>query len=525
MNIKHLLAGICAAMLCLNTGCGSDGKQYDIVIYGGNCAGIMAAVQAKKMGKSVIVLEQLDRIGGLTTGGLGEVDHGKKSSIGGLAMEYFSRVGAKYGSDEAFFKFEPKVALEVFQDYVREFDIPVVYEELIDLQKGVEKEGNRIVAIKMESGNVYRGRMFIDASYEGDLMAVAGVSYTYGREGNAMYGETNNGIRANGADEIPYGIDPYIVPGDKSSGLLPRVNPTRGGNVGDGDKGIQAYCYRMCLTNDPENRIMVEKPEGYNELEYELMLRCMQSEEMAVWRCFKLSPMPHAKTDSNNNYGVSTDFNGGNQEYVNASHQRRAEIRKEHEIYQKGLVWTVQNHPRVPKRFKDFYAEWGLPKDEFTENGNWPQQIYIRECRRLLGEYLVTEHDCRREVLVDDPIAMGSYAMDSHHTQYFVNELGFVQPEGGFYDILKTPYPVSYRAITPKEAECANLLVPVCVSATHAAFGSIRMEPVFMMMGQAAGMAASMAIDGGTSVQKIEYPVLRKQLEAADFVLEAKPEE
>lgn len=485
----------------------------------------MAAVQAKKMGKSVIVLEQLDRIGGLTTGGLGEVDHGKKSSIGGLAMEYFTRVGAKYGSDEAFFKFEPKVALEVFQDYVREFDIPVVYEELIDLQNGVEKEGNRIVAIKMESGNVYRGRMFIDASYEGDLMAVAGVSYTYGREGNAMYGETNNGIRANGADEIPYGIDPYIVPGDKSSGLLPRVNPTRGGNVGDGDKGIQAYCYRMCLTNDPENRIMVEKPEGYNELEYELMLRCMQSDEMAVWRCFKLSPMPHAKTDSNNNYGVSTDFNGGNQEYVNASHQRRAEIRKEHEIYQKGLVWTVQNHPRVPKRFKDFYAEWGLPKDEFTENGNWPQQIYIRECRRLLGEYLVTEHDCPPRGAGRRPDCHGLLCDGFAPHPIFCQRTGF-RAAGG--RILRHPENPLSGQLPGDNAEGGRMRQPARPGLRFGHPCGVRVDPHGARLHDDGGRAAGMAVQWPrrrTSVSEDRYPVLRKQLEAADFVLEATPEE
>lgn len=498
-------------------------ESYDIVIYGGNSAGIMTAVQAKRIGKSVVVLEQLDRIGGLTSGGLGEVDHGKKSSIGGLALEYFTRIAKKYNEKEPKYKFEPKVALEVFQDYVKEYDIPVVYNELIDLKNGVEKKGNKILSIKMESGNVYKGKIFIDASYEGDLLGLSGVSYTYGREGNKMYNETNNGIRQNGYDEVPPGIDPYIVKGDKNSGLLPRINRCRGGEVGDGDKGIQAYNYRMCLTDKGSNRTMIEKPDGYNEQEYEILLRAMEL-NMPVDRVFKLSPMPNRKTDSNNHYGISTDFNGGNQEYVHASHQRRAEIRKQHEIYQKGLVWTVQNHPRTPKKYRDFYAGWGLPKDEFVENGNWPQQIYVRECRRMIGEYVVTEHDCKRAVLVNDPIALGSYAMDSHHTQYFVNDEGFVQPEGGFYDKLKDPYPVSFRAIVPKQKECGNLIVPVCVSATHAAFGSIRMEPVFMMLGQSAATVAGMAIDGNIDVQKINYPKLKEILLKDGHVLEYNPE-
>jgi hypothetical protein len=494
-------------------------KVYDIVIYSGNSAGITAAVQAKKLNRSVIVIEQLDRIGGLTSGGLGEVDHGKKSSIGGLAFEYFTRIGKKYNEKGAKYTFEPKIALEVFQDFVREYDIPVVYNELIDLKGGVEKKGNKIVSVRMESGNIYRGKVFIDASYEGDLMAVAGVSCTYGREGNRMYGETNNGIRRNGADEVPPGIDPYIVKGDKSSGLLPRINRTRGGDVGDGDRGIQAYCYRMCLTDKGTNRIMIEKPVGYSEPEYEILIRAMEL-DMPVDRAFKLSPMPNRKTDSNNHYGISCDFNGGNQDYVNASHQRRAEIRKQHEIYQKGLVWTVQNHPRVPKKYRDYYAGWGLPKDEFTENGHWPQQIYIRECRRMVSDYVVTEHDCKGHTVVNDPVALGSYAMDSHHTQYFINEDGFVQPEGGFFDVLKDPYPVSFRAIVPKEKECSNLIVPVCLSATHAAFGSIRMEPVFMMLGQTASTIADMSINGTVSVQKVKYPELRERLLSDKQILE-----
>ena len=510
-------------MICL-LGCllgfaSCSGKRYDIVIYGGTSSGIIAAVQAAKEGKSVVVIEPSDRIGGMTTGGLGETDHGKRTTIGGLAGEYYRRVGAEYGKPEAW-RFEPKVALKVYRDMVREYDIPLFLDEYIDLKDGVTKKDGRITSIRMESGREFRGKVFIDATYEGDLMALAGVSYVVGRESNAEFGEKGNGIRMHGPElnELPDGIDPYIVPGDSTSGLLPRVNRTAGGKNGDGDSKVQAYCFRMCLTNDPDNRIMVEKPEGYDSLEYELLLRALEN-GMDVKRCFKLSPMPNRKTDSNNHYGVSTDWNGANWDYPEADHKRRAEIRKAHETYQKGFLWTVQNHPRSPQAAKEYYRGYGLPKDEFTENGHWPQQLYVRESRRMRGETVITEHEVLQERSTENSIGLGSYAMDSHNTQYFVNNRGFVNTEGGYFTKIAHPYPISYGAITPQKAECSNLLVTICVSATHAAYGSVRMEPVFMILGQSAATAAAIAIDEGVAVQEVDYGTLRKKLLADGQIL------
>ncbi|SDE43315.1 FAD dependent oxidoreductase [Paenibacillus sp. UNCCL117] len=490
-------------------------KQYDIVIYGGTAAGIVAAVQASVMDKSVIVIEPSQRIGGLTTGGLGDTDVGMKEAIGGLSLEFYRRVARKYSQDGACWLFEPKVALEVLQEWVVENNIEVVYGERLELQDGVTKEGSTITSIRMESGNVYRGKMFIDASYEGDLMGKSRVSYFVGRESNAQYGETLNGIHP--GNELPSGIDPYVVKGVPSSGLLLRVNPDRGGNIGDGDNKIQAYNFRMCLTNNPDNRLEIEKPEGYNEADYEILFRAIEQGQHSKF--FKLNLVTPDKTDSNNNSGISTDYNGMNHNYAEADYRTREQIWKAHRLYQQGYVWTIQNHPRVPEEIRAVYKPWGLPLDEFIESGHWSPQLYIRESRRMISDYVVTEHVVRLENHVPDSVGMGSFAMDSHHTQYYINEDGHVSTEGGFYVKLKAPYPISYRALVPKRTECTNLIVPVCVSATHAAYGSIRMEPVFMILGQSAAAAAALALEADGIVQNVKYERLHAVLVQENQVL------
>ncbi len=494
-------------------------KRYDIVIYGGTAAGIAAAVQARKMGKSTVVIEQGRRIGGLTSGGLGDTDIGMKQAIGGLSLEFYRRVARKYSQDEARWLFEPKVALEVLQDWVTEYDIEVAYGERLDLQDGVTKQGSAIVSIRMESGTVFRGKAFIDASYEGDLMGKAGISYRVGRESNSLYGETLNGIRHGSENELPPGIDPYVVNGVPSSGLLRRVNPHPGGNHGDGDAKLQAYNFRMCLTNNPDNRLEIEKPEGYDEADYEILFRAIEQGQRSKF--FKLNRVTSDKTDSNNNSGISTDYNGMNHGYAEADYRTREHMWNAHRLYQQGYVWTIQNHPRVPEDIRAVYKPWGLPRDEFVDSGHWSPQLYIRESRRMIGEHVVTEHVVRLKESVPDSIGMGSFAMDSHHTQYYVNEDGHVSTEGGFYVKLAAPYPISYRAILPKRAECTNLIVPVCMSATHAAYGSIRMEPVFMILGQSAAAAASLALDTDGIVQNVRYEQLRSNLHQENQVLYA----
>lgn len=485
--------------------------RYDLVIYGGTSAGIAAAVQAKRMGQRAVVLEPTFRLGGLSSGGLGDTDFGVKSAIGGLALEFYERLGRKYGQEEAVWMFEPKMASAVFQDWVDEYGIDVRYGERLALPDGVSKTENRIDAVRMESGRVYEGRMFMDAGYEGDLMKAAGVSYATGREANRVYGERYNGIQTAAAvkNQLPPGIDPYRTKGVPSSGLLPGVNPDAGGEDGEGDGRIQAYCYRMCLTDDPNNRMMVERPERYDERDYELMFRAI---EQGQTRFFKLRMLPNRKTDSNNDFGFSTDYIGYNYDYPEGDYAARERIAAAHETYQKGLLWTLRHHPRVPEDIRRFYRDWGLPLDEFADYGHWTPQLYIRESRRMVGATVMNENHVFLRTPAEDSIGMGSYTMDSHNVQRHVHRDGYVVNEGDVQIKLQAPYPIGYGSIVPKEEECGNLFVPVCLSASHIAYGSIRMEPVFMALAQSAATAAALAIDGDVAAQRVPYAALRKRL-------------
>jgi len=508
--------------------------DYDIVIYGGTSAGIAAAVESSRMGKSVLVIEPSDRIGGLSTGGLGATDIGNKIAIGGISREFYERIAQKYATPDAWkwqeredpvetkWTFEPGIAYEVFEDLVQEHRIPVEFNERLDLRDGVHKTGGRIQSIKMESGKSFNARVFIDASYEGDLMALAGVSYTVGRESNSEYGESLNGVQTKLGHyhQFPDHVDPYIVKGKPSSGLLPNVNQDPGAE-GSADNKVQAYCFRMCLTNVSDNRIPFEKPEKYAELEYELLFRALEAGYTGP--LFIMTKMPNGKTDSNNKGPFSSDFIGKNYNYPDGDYKTREEIIKAHEIYQKGLLWTLANHPRIPQEIREEYSTWGLPKDEFTDNGHWTPQLYIREARRMVSDFVMTEHHCTQDsITAEQSVGMGAYTMDSHHTQRYITEEGFVKNEGDVEVGGFAPYPISYKALVPKESECNNLLVPVCLSASHIAFGSIRMEPVFMVLGQSAALAACLAIDDQVSVQDIDYYKLKAVLLSKGQVLTAK---
>lgn len=509
-------------------------KMYDVVVYGATSAGITAAIQVHRMGKTVIVVAQGTHIGGLTTGGLGQTDIGNKYVIGGISREFYERIAKKYAKPEswkwqkkedyqangqrkvtdnesAMWTFEPKIAMEVFADFIRENEISVVYNERLDFSKGVQKDGSEIKFITSETGKKYYGKVFIDASYEGDLMALSGVSYTVGRESGDKYGEDLNGVRTKQAKyhQFPDGVDPYVVPGNPSSGLLPGVNP----NIdpeGTGDNKVQAYCFRMCLTNVPENMISFEKPEEYDEREYEILFRSIEAGFDS--RFFIMSTMPNRKTDSNNFGPVSSDFIGRNYRFPDGDYRKRAEIIQAHEIYQKGLMWTLANHPRIPEEIRKEFSSWGLPKDEFTESGHWPPQLYIREARRMISDFVMTQHHCMQDSVVTQSVGMGAYTMDSHNVQRYVNAEGYLKNEGDVEVGGFGPYPISYKAIVPKRDQCTNLLVPVCLSASHMGFGSIRMEPVFMVLGQSAATAACLAIDEGGAVQNLNYNVLRARL-------------
>jgi hypothetical protein len=521
-------------------------KVYDVVIYGGTASGVAAAVQATRMGKSVALLEPGTRLGGLTTGGLGQTDIGNKAAIGGIAREFYQAIRKHYDNpaawkwqtrqeyqdsgqtrtaagEEAMWTFEPSAALKILNDWVRENGIDVGYNQRLDRRAGVAMTRAipwRILAIRMESGVAYRGRMFIDATYEGDLLAAANVRYAIGREANAQYGETLNGVQTQHAKYHQFvpGVDPYVRAGDPSSGLLPFLDPQGPGEEGAGDRRIQAYCFRMCLTDHPENRIPFHQPEGYNEQWFELLLRNYEAGERGMpWIN---SAMPNRKTDTNNRTGFSTDFIGQNYDWPEASYEQRAQILAQHRLYQQSLMWTLANHPRIPEHVRREVSRWGMCKDEFSEGGGWQEQLYVREARRMVSDYVMTQHHCQGRTVAADAVGLAAYGMDSHNVQRYVTADGQARNEGDVEVGGFSPYPVSYRSIVPAANQCANLLVPVCLSASHIAYGSIRMEPVFMVLGQSAATAAAQALDEQVAVQQVDYAKLRERLLADRQVLQ-----
>lgn len=520
----------------------------DVIIYGGTSAAITAAVQVARMGKSLIVVCPDIHLGGLSSGGLGFTDTGNKQVIGGLSREFYQQVYAHYqksnawkwqkkeaygnkgqgtpaidGNQRTMWIFEPHVAEQVFEDFVKTHNIRIYRNEWLNRSQGVKKAAGNIVSLTTLSGKTYHGKMFIDATYEGDLMAAAGITYHVGREANSVYGETWNGVQTgvlHHGHHFKTAVSPYVVPGNPASGLLPRISGEHPGKKDEGDHKIQAYCYRMCLSDHPENKVSFAKPPGYNPAVYELLVRVFNTGWRQTFN--KYDPVPNKKTDVNNHGPFSTDNIGMNYDYPEATYERRKEILKEHENYQKGLMYFLANDPRVPTDVRTEMQRWGLAKDEFTDNGNWPHQIYVREARRMTGLYVMTENDVLGKREVPKPIGMGSYTLDAHNAQRYIKEDGYVQNEGDIGVDPKSPYQVAYGSLVPKKEECRNLLVPVCVSSSHIAFGSMRMEPVFMILGQSAATAAVLAIENGQAVQDVNYETLRARLLQDHMVLELK---
>jgi hypothetical protein len=534
-----------------STSCQDAGRvnfDADVIVYGGTSAAVIAAVEVVQSGKSVIVVSPDIHLGGLSAGGLGWTDTGNKEVIGGLSRDFYHRVYKHYQTDEAWkwmnrddygntgqgtpaidgenrtmWIFEPHVAEKVFEDYIKEFNITLFRDEWLDRENGIVMQNGNIVSITTLSGKKYSGKIFIDATYEGDLMAAAGVSYHVGREGNDVYGETWNGVQTGVYHHrhhfmaLGEPIDPYQVAGDPDSGLLPRISPDPPGEKGSGDHRVQAYCFRMCMTDHPGNRVPFPRPENYDSTQYELLVRIFE----AGWNEWfgKFDDIPNRKTDTNNHGPFSSDNIGMNYDYPEASYERRREIIEEHENYQMGLLWFVANDPRVPENVRSQMQNWGLAGDEFTYNGHWPHQLYIREARRMIGEFVMTENELMKRSPTPESVGMGSYWIDSHNVQRYVTEVGHVHNEGDIGVRLDAPYEISYGSLVPRIEECRNLLVPVCVSSSHIAFGSIRMEPVFMILGQSAAIAASIAIDEGIAVQDVSYDLLSKQLVGKGQVL------
>jgi len=485
--------------------------NVDVCAYGTSPGAITAALQARRCGLTVALVVNGPRLGGLTAGGLSNTDIGNQRAIGGLAREFYQRVGSHYAVDEEW-RFEPHVAEQVFQAWLEEAAIVPLLREYPEL---VNRDGARLVSVRFESGLLVTARQFIDASYEGDLMALAKVSSVVGRESNATYGENLNGVQVRDTHQFELPVDPYVRPGDLAGGLLRGINPEPLARSGSGDKKVQAYNFRLCLTSLP-NRLPFPKPDGYDPRDYELLARYLD----AGWRDLfkKFDRIRGHKTDTNNHGAVSTDFIGGSWAFPLANWRDREKIFQAHVRWQQGLLWFLANDPRVQESSRVAMRGWGLAADEFTATGGWPHHLYIREARRLAGEHVITEHDCLGRSVASDGIGLGAYAMDSHNCQRVVVD-GRVRNEGDVQVSGFSPYPISYRAITPRRAEAENLLVPVCLSASHIAYGSIRMEPVFMILGQSAALAAHLALKHNLAVQDVPYPELCNRMKAGKQIV------
>ncbi|MRX65307.1 FAD-dependent oxidoreductase [Maribacter sp. RZ05] len=537
------------------TACTSTKKQdtidADVVIYGGTSAAISTAVQLVRMDKSVLIVCPDKHIGGLSASGLGFTDLGNKSVIGGISKEFYEEVYKHYQNEEAWrwqpkdeygnvgqgttaiddeyktmWTFEPHVAEQIFENFVKEHNIKVIRDKWLDRENGVKTSNGKITSITMLDGTTYKAKIFVDATYEGDLMAAAGVSYHVGREANSVYGEEWNGVQKgeyhHSHNFQQLNISPYVIPGDSTSGVLPRISTEDPGENGEGDHRVQAYNYRLCTTNAEGNVVPFEKPENYDPAEYELLRRVFRGGRHSMFGGGKI---PNKKRDVNNVGPFSSDNIGMNYEYPEASYDKRKEILEEHINYHKGLLWFWGNDESVPKELREDFKKWGLAKDEFVDNGHWPYQIYVREARRMLGEFVMTENEILGKNKVDKPIGMGSYTMDSHNTQRYITKEGFVQNEGDLGVEPPGPYQIHLGIIMPKKEECKNLLVPAAVSSSHIAFGSIRMEPVFMILGQSAGTLAAMALDAEISLYDVPFEALDKQLREDGQILEYKAPE
>ena len=523
----------------------------DVVVYGGTSGAVTTAVQLARMGKSVIVVAPDLHLGGLTASGLGYTDTGNKEVIGGLSREFYQRIFNYYQDPETWvwqkkeeygnkgqgtvaidgefrtmWIFEPHIAEQVFEDMIEEHQIPVFRDHWLDRQQGVEMEQGSIKSITCLNGAKFSAQVFVDATYEGDLMAAAGIDYHVGRESKATYGEDWNGVQTgvlhHGHHFGDMNISPYATAGDPATGVLARISAEHPGNYGDGDQKIQAYCFRTCLTKVEENRVPFARPKGYDSTQYELMLRIFD----AGWRdtFHKFDPIPNLKTDVNNHGPFSFDNIGMNYQYPEGTYEQRKQIIEEHVAYQTGLLYFLANDPRVPDEIRTEMSQWGLAKDEFSDNQNWPHQIYVREARRMIGEFVMTENEIMDRNPVTESIGMGSYTMDSHNVQRYITDEGHVQNEGDIGVKPPKPYQIALGSIRPKEAQCKNLLVPVAVSSSHIAFGSIRMEPVFMILGQSTGVVASMAIDQQQPVQQVPYSEIRSTLLELGQILEYQKE-
>ncbi len=495
--------------------------SVDLVVYGGTAAGVMAAVQAKRMGRTVALVAPEQHVGGIAVDGLGSNDvnnHWFRNdrAVGGLAAEYYLRIGRKYGQNAPVYRYESHVAEAVFGDLLQEAGVTVYRRQRLrePLPSSVEwKPGTRVLqAIRTETGERFEGRIFLDATIEGDLLAAAGVETTVGREANAKYGETKNGIRAETTHaQFSVRVDPYRIPGDPKSGVIYTIQDEPLDEPGAGDKNLQAFCFRLCLTRDPANRLPIAKPANFDRRQYEIYFRYVR----AGGKLWTPAPrLPNGKTDLGSWHDLSANLYGMNREWPEGSYATRERIFREHRDFTQGLLWLLANDPEIPESTRAAWREWGLPKDEFTDHGGWPRQLYVRDGRRMVSSYVITEHHTRRTnpTPVEDPVAMAYWPTDTHSVRRIVRD-GAAYNEGFVFDDNHWgPFGIAYRALLPRPTEAANLLTASCPSSSHVAYGAIRLEQTFMSLGQAAGTAAAIALSSGRRLHDVPYPELRERL-------------
>ena len=515
-----------AAMVLAGTAAlaAQTGASYDVVVYGGTAGGILTAVSAARMGLKSALLEPGRHIGGMVASGLSHTDVGRREVIGGYSLEFYWRAGTYYGlpqylQDIAWYV-EPKVAGSIFQAMLQVAGVTVLTGRRLREKDGVRMEGGRVASIRMENGDQFTARVFADATYEGDLMAASGVTYTWGRESQDQYGESLAGVRGETPKhQFLVDISPYGADGK----LLPEISAAPAGPPGSADRKVQAYNFRMIFSEEPANQVPYPKPEHYDPARYELMRRLMARQPgLRMGDVLSIGPIPHRKADINNNGPFSTDYIGRSWDFPEGNYARREQIFRDHEEYTKGLLWFLAHDSGVPPALKAEINQWGLAKDEFTDHGNFPWQLYIREARRMVGEYVMTQKDIQTDLSKPDAIGMGSYNSDSHNVERVVNAAGFVRNEGDMQVPVK-PYQIPYRILVPKRGQAANLLVPVCFSASHVAYSTLRMEPQYMILGRAAGVAAALAIRAGTSVQDVDTRELTRILVSQGAILEYTP--
>jgi hypothetical protein len=481
-----------------------------LVIYGATPGGIMAAVAAAREGVKVTLVEPTKHVGGLTTSGLGGTDHCVKRVIGGLSREFFYRNGAAYGRSGAEWRTESGRAEKIFEGYLQEANVELLRETKV---LALNKQGAKIISAALSSGKTLPADAFIDATYEGDLLPLAGVSYHVGRESAQEFAETTAGIfHTNVRDQFPASVSGRLQSGPQKGALLPGILPSGPGTRGSADSKLPAFNYRPCITKEASNRVEFRKPAHFDPLQYELLVQYLQAQpQVRIDELFRFLPTPGNKIDLNNRGPFSSNFIGQSWEYPEASEAKREQIRQAHRTYLEGLLYFVANDPRIPPHIQGEWRQYGLCKDEFVSNQHWPYQLYVRVGRRLRGQYVLREKDLTHERSKEDVIANASCPVESHHAQRYLAQDGTIKHEG-WVTIMVKPYHIPLRSIVPKASEASNLLVPVALSASHIAYSSLRMEPTFMILGQSAGVAAAQALSRKVTMQEIDYPQLREKL-------------